>query len=103
MADVELFIMLLAGVVGLVWLAGPLRVPYPVLLVVGGLGVGLIPFLPDVRVDPARPGFAMQRMWVVDRAPARLVLETLQLPHTLMPPAAGSVSILASQLPTPSG
>jgi uncharacterized cupin superfamily protein len=46
---------------------------------------------PDVRVDPARPGFAMQRMWVADRAPARLVFETLHLPHTLMPPAAGSV------------
>lgn len=52
MADVEVFIALLAGVVGLVWLAGPARVPYPVLLVVGGLGAGLLPFLPDVRVDP---------------------------------------------------
>ncbi len=52
MENVELFIALLAGVVGLVWLAGPLRVPYPVLLVLGGLGIGLIPFLPDVRVDP---------------------------------------------------
>jgi len=46
---------------------------------------------PDVRVDPARPGFAMQRMWVADRAPARLVFETLHLPFTFMPPAAGSV------------
>ncbi len=52
MANVELFIVLLAGVVGLVWLAGPLRVPYPVLLVLGGLGAGLMPFLPDVRVAP---------------------------------------------------
>ena len=41
MENVELFIALLAGVVGLVWLAGPLRVPYPVLLVLGGLGIGL--------------------------------------------------------------
>lgn len=49
---VELFIALLAGVVGLVWLAGPLRVPHPVLLVLGGLGVGLLPFLPEVQVDP---------------------------------------------------
>jgi quercetin dioxygenase-like cupin family protein len=46
---------------------------------------------PDVRVDPARPGFAMQRMWVADRAPARLVFETLHLPYTFMPPATGSV------------
>jgi quercetin dioxygenase-like cupin family protein len=46
---------------------------------------------PDVRTDLARPGFALQRMWVVDGAPARLVLETLHLPHTLEPPAKGSV------------
>src|SRR3954467_11281001 len=46
---------------------------------------------PDVRLDPARPGFAMQRMWVADSAPAKLVLETLHLPHALKPPARGSV------------
>jgi len=46
---------------------------------------------PDVRTDPARPGFALQRMWVVDGAPAKIVFETLHLPHTLEPPAGGSV------------
>ena len=46
---------------------------------------------PDVRTDPARPGFALQRMWVVDGAPAKIVFETLHLPHTLEPPATGSV------------
>jgi len=46
---------------------------------------------PDVRIDPARPGFALQRMWVVDGAPAKIVFETLHLPHTLEPPAKGSV------------
>ena len=46
---------------------------------------------PDVRIDPARPGFALQRMWVVDSAPAKIVFETLHLPHTLEPPARGSV------------
>jgi monovalent cation/hydrogen antiporter len=50
--NVELFICLLAGVVVLVWLAGPLRIPHPVLLVVGGLAFGLIPFVPEVQVDP---------------------------------------------------
>jgi Na+/H+ antiporter len=50
--DVELFIALLAGVVGLVWLAGPLRVPHPVLLVLGGLGAGLLPFVPTVEIKP---------------------------------------------------
>jgi hypothetical protein len=46
---------------------------------------------PDVRLDPARPGFAMQRMWVADSAPAKIVFETLHLPYTLLPPARGSV------------
>jgi len=46
---------------------------------------------PDVRTDPARPGFASQRMWVTDGTPAKIVLETLHLPHTLEPPAGGSV------------
>lgn len=48
---------------------------------------------PDVRTDPARPGFASTRIWVTDRTPARIegVRESLHLPHTLEPPPAGSV------------
>lgn len=46
---------------------------------------------PDVRTDPARPGFAAQRMWVIDSMPAKIVLETLHLPHTIEPPPNGSV------------
>ena len=46
---------------------------------------------PDVRTDPARPGFAVHRMWVVDGFPAKIVYETLQLSNVLVPPAKGSV------------
>jgi uncharacterized cupin superfamily protein len=46
---------------------------------------------PDVRTDPARPGFALQRMWVTDGTPAKIALESLHLPHVLTPPAGGSV------------
>ena len=48
---------------------------------------------PDVRTDPARPGFASTRIWVTDRTPARIkgVRETLNMPHTLEPPPGGSV------------
>ena len=46
---------------------------------------------PDLRTDPARPGFAAQRIWVIDSLPARIVIETLHLPHTIEPPANGSV------------
>ena len=46
---------------------------------------------PDVRTDPARPGYACARLWVTDSTPAKIVLETLQLPYTLLPPPRGSV------------
>jgi mannose-6-phosphate isomerase-like protein (cupin superfamily) len=48
---------------------------------------------PDVRKDPARPGFASTRIWVTDATPARIegIRETLHLPHTLEPPPKGSV------------
>ncbi len=48
---------------------------------------------PDVRTDPARPGFSSTRIWATDRTPARIkgVRETLHLPHTLEPPPGGSV------------
>ncbi len=46
---------------------------------------------PDVRTDPARPGYACARLWVTDSTPAKIVFETLHLPHTLEPPAGGSV------------
>jgi len=48
---------------------------------------------PDVRTDPARPGFSATRIWLTDRTPAKIagVRETLHLPHTLEPPPNGSV------------
>jgi uncharacterized cupin superfamily protein len=46
---------------------------------------------PDVRTDPARPGYASARLWVTDSTPAKIVFETLHLPHTLEPPAKGTV------------
>ena len=48
---------------------------------------------PDVRTDPARPGFRSVRMWVSKGAPMKLrnLHESLHLPHTLEPPPNGSV------------
>jgi mannose-6-phosphate isomerase-like protein (cupin superfamily) len=48
---------------------------------------------PDVRTDPARPGFSSTRIWVTDRTPMRLndLRESLDTPHTLEPAAGGSV------------
>jgi quercetin dioxygenase-like cupin family protein len=44
-----------------------------------------------VRLDPARPGFALQRMWVTDATPAKIVAESLLLPNVLEPLGNGSV------------
>jgi uncharacterized cupin superfamily protein len=46
---------------------------------------------PDVRFDAARPGYALERLWVTDTHPAKIVYESLQLPHVLEPPAGGTV------------
>ena len=48
---------------------------------------------PDVRTDPARPGYASTRIWVTDATPARIkgVRETVDAPHTIEPPRGGSV------------
>jgi Na+/H+ antiporter len=43
---------LFVAVAGLSAAAGWLDIPYPILLVVGGLGIGFIPGVPDVELDP---------------------------------------------------
>ncbi len=47
----------------------------------------------DVRTDPARPGYSATRVWVTDHTPARIagMTDTSGMPHTLEPPAGGSV------------
>ena len=43
---------LLVAAAALLILAGPLRIPYPILLVVGGLLLGFVPGLPEVTMPP---------------------------------------------------
>src|SRR2546423_1028824 len=49
---VEIFVGLLLAVAVLALLARKLHVPYPILFVIGGLVLALIPKLPKVRLDP---------------------------------------------------
>jgi CPA1 family monovalent cation:H+ antiporter len=49
---VELMLVLLSAVAALVLVARKLQIPYPILLVVGGFGLSLVPELPHVRLDP---------------------------------------------------
>lgn len=52
MGDLEFLILLLACVALLVWVARQLSIPYPIVLVFGGLGLGALPGLPDLELDP---------------------------------------------------
>ncbi len=49
---VETVIVLLAVVLALTTIARTLLIPYPILLVVGGLAIAIVPGLPVVRLDP---------------------------------------------------
>jgi monovalent cation/hydrogen antiporter len=47
-----LFLVLMVAIAGLSVLAGAVGVPYPILLVVGGLVLGFVPGLPDIELAP---------------------------------------------------
>jgi Na+/H+ antiporter len=50
--QLEIIILLLMAVLALTTVARKLGIPYPILLVVGGLVLGFVPGLPTVRLDP---------------------------------------------------
>ena len=53
MEHIELVVLgLLVAIAGLAVVARAVRVPYPILLVLGGLGLGLVPGMPEVELDP---------------------------------------------------
>lgn len=54
MLETEIILGLLLAIAALAWLASRLRVPYPILMVVGGLGISFIPHLPDLPLQPER-------------------------------------------------
>jgi len=51
-STVTLFFSLLVAIVALTAVATRLRLPYVILLVLGGLALGFVPGLPDVKLDP---------------------------------------------------
>jgi len=48
----ELIVALMAAVVALVWLANRFNLPYPMLLMAGGLALAFIPWTPTIELDP---------------------------------------------------
>ncbi|MGI8622899.1 MAG: Na+/H+ antiporter [Solirubrobacteraceae bacterium] len=52
MNELEFLFVLLVAAAGLVRLADLIRVPYPIVLVLGGLAIGFVPGLPDIVLAP---------------------------------------------------
>lgn len=52
MKPVEAMVLLMCAVVGVVLIGRRFKIPYPIALVIGGLGISLVPGLPVVRIDP---------------------------------------------------
>jgi CPA1 family monovalent cation:H+ antiporter len=50
--DIEFLPLLLLAAAVLVRLAQSISIPYPIVLVVGGLAIGLVPGLPVFELDP---------------------------------------------------
>jgi quercetin dioxygenase-like cupin family protein len=48
-------------------------------------------FSPEIYLDPARPGYASSKLWVVKDFPAKLFFETIHLPYLMIPPKGGSL------------
>src|SRR3954453_9168461 len=48
----ETFVLLLAAALALTWISRRVGVPYPVALVLGGIGLAFVPGIPQVRPDP---------------------------------------------------
>jgi Na+/H+ antiporter len=52
MENYSIVLIILAIMIGLSAIADKIRIPYPVLLIVAGIGIGFIPGLPDVELNP---------------------------------------------------
>ncbi len=52
METFELIVLLIVGVVALVWLANRVNIPYPMLLMLGGLAIAILPGTPSIELEP---------------------------------------------------
>ena len=52
MENYSIVLIILGIMIGLSSIADRIKLPYPVLLIVAGIGVGFIPALPSIALDP---------------------------------------------------
>jgi CPA1 family monovalent cation:H+ antiporter len=50
--EIEIILGLLVVAAALAWMAARLKVPYPILMVLGGLAIGFVPRLPRISLEP---------------------------------------------------
>ncbi len=105
MDRLEFLFVLLTAAAGLVRIADLIRVPYPIVLVLGGLGIGFVPGLPDIVLAPdvvflvflppllTAAGFnaSPQELWAERRALGHLSL-------MLVMATMGAVAVVAHEL-----
>jgi hypothetical protein len=80
--ELQLLALLVSGAALLI-LAGPLRIPYPILLVVGGLLLGFAPGVPKVTMPPevVLVGILPPLLYVSAYPSPRCFSSSLPLPH----------------------
>jgi hypothetical protein len=90
---VEIFVGLLLAVAVLALLARKLHIPYPIFFVIGGLVLGLIPGLPQVRLGPELAYFILSATPSVSGGTVHLVarFSGKPAPHRTVGDRPGSV------------
>ncbi len=48
-------------------------------------------YSPEMYIDPARPGYASSKLWIIKDLPAKLFFESIHLPYVMTPPKGGSI------------
>ena len=90
--DVWLLIGLFVAAIPLIWLARRANIPYPIVLVLGGLVLGFVPWLPRVELDP--------NLVLIIFLPPLLYWESVTAPTDVMRANAGQIWLLAIGLVT---
>src|SRR6195952_679374 len=52
MENYSIVLFILAIMIGLSAIADKIKLPYPILLIIAGIAIGFVPFLPDVELNP---------------------------------------------------
>jgi hypothetical protein len=102
--EIEAILVLLAVVAALATLADRIRVPYPILLVLGGLVLGFVPGLPKIELEPELVFFILFHEVLAHPASdglarlSRLVAEERLRPHVSVEASWEEIGEVAQRL-----